>query len=480
MASVFDLINGSYITIFNRAADPAGATFWSQNLGFANINAAAAAQIPPGDFTLADQLGRNFYVAAGTVFDGLYPTTILDSEFINRVYINLGNSPADAAGAAFWGNRLTFLEGQNPGQVARAIVASEIALTLQTFDPTGQPQEAIDRSATYKNKIAVSQAVAGTGNPSFNPASQSLTDPAYAGETNILIGINATDASRTVALSQVAAANAANDPSLMVGQFQTEFNLTPGVDTFEATAAGAVFNAAPALSPLGINNNTLNTLDKLSDTKNDGTLNVITINPSILGGNPALATGVTISGVTTLNITGATGVTSGFEGNVTGLLVENSNNSQGPIRIGGQGQGLHTLLTNINILNYAGPTGSVMNSTIFDATRPTSRKPSTLISRAQLGPPTLPMAVRTSLEFRMMSEVERLPIPTRRTGPGRLPRPTPPTCSWSRTSRTRRAAALAPRRPWFWRAPAISQLARTTRAIGSSCRKLTCRRALAA
>ena len=41
MATVFDLINGSYVTIFNRAADPQGALFWSQNLGFSSIGAAS-------------------------------------------------------------------------------------------------------------------------------------------------------------------------------------------------------------------------------------------------------------------------------------------------------------------------------------------------------------------------------------------------------------------------------------------------------
>ena len=33
MANVNDLVNGGYVTIFNRAADPAGAAFWITTTG---------------------------------------------------------------------------------------------------------------------------------------------------------------------------------------------------------------------------------------------------------------------------------------------------------------------------------------------------------------------------------------------------------------------------------------------------------------
>ena len=71
MATVFDLINGSYVTIFNRAADPQGALFWSQSLGFPSIGAASGAT---ATIAQANQLGANFYAAASTVFNTLYPT----------------------------------------------------------------------------------------------------------------------------------------------------------------------------------------------------------------------------------------------------------------------------------------------------------------------------------------------------------------------------------------------------------------------
>ena len=365
MASAFDLIAGTYVTIYNRAADPAGATFWAQSLGFSSLAAASAANT--GSLALADKLGPNFYAASSSVFNTTYPTSMLDSQFINQVYLNLGGLPADGEGANFWGNRLTVLEATNTQQVARAIVASEIAFVLQTFDPNATGDAKI-RADTYKNKLAVSAAVALTGNPSFNPASQSLSDPAYAGETNVLIGINETDASRNVALSQVSAANAANNPALMTGQFQTAFNLTPNPDTFTAVADNTVFSALPFVQSSGLANNTLNTGDNLTNTFKDASLNY-TASPNGVAANPPFATGVTISGVQTANITNQSGLIAGFQGKVTGLLVENNVNSVAGVQLGGQNQGLNTLLTNINISGYGGANGSVMNSTIFAANK---------------------------------------------------------------------------------------------------------------
>ena len=338
MASVADLIHGSYITIFNRAADPQGALFWSQNLGFTNIGAAAAA---PGSLALADQLGANFYAAAGSVFNTLYPTTIFDSEFIDAVYTNLGNSPADLQGAAFWGNRLMVLEGDNPGnpQLARAIVASEIAFVLQTFDPTGQPQSAIDRSNTYKNKLAVSEAIVATGNPVFNPASQSLTDPAYLGASDILTDINASDASRAAALSQVAAANAANNPALLI-KSNHPLTLTIGVDAFTTSFNDALFSASPAWNLQGQQFNTLNAGDNLQDTGTNGTLHYTAV-ASLLS-NPALAAGVTMNGIANANILNTSAGVAGFSGNIAGLTTAKMlAGSNGNVQLGLASAGLN-------------------------------------------------------------------------------------------------------------------------------------------
>ena len=96
----------------------------------------------------------------------------------------------------------------------------------------------------------------------------------------------------------------------------------------------------------------------------DGTLNQ-TI--SATGINPPLATGVTINGVSKANITNATTATGGFQGNITGLLIENNQLSSSTVQIGAIGQGLKTLLTDINISGFGGTNGAVVNAAILAA-----------------------------------------------------------------------------------------------------------------
>ncbi|MFZ3182249.1 MAG: hypothetical protein WBO09_18720 [Methylocystis silviterrae] len=212
MSSVFDLIAGSYVAIYSRAADPQGALFWANALGYATIADASAAQ---ADLGLADALGPQFYAASSMAFDTLYPNGMLDSDFINDLYINLGGLAPDTGGATFWGNRLTTLEATNGQQVARSILATEIAFTLQTYDPNATGDSKV-RADTYKNKLAVSEAIANTGNPVFNPVSQNSSDPAYAAEVNAVSHVDGTPASLSGWLNQIHVADAANNPVLLL------------------------------------------------------------------------------------------------------------------------------------------------------------------------------------------------------------------------------------------------------------------------
>src|SRR5262249_13852559 len=62
----------------------------------------------------------------------------------------------------------------------------------------------------------------------------------------------------------------------------------------------------------------------------------------------------------------------GFQGSITGLLVENNQNSVAPVTLGATGQGLNTLLTNINISGNGSPAGTDVNTVILavaDATK---------------------------------------------------------------------------------------------------------------
>jgi len=147
---------------------------------------------------------------------------------------------------------------------------------------------------------------------------------------------------------------------------------TPLLNGFTATQAGAVFQAPAFVTALGIAVNTLNSGDNLQDTVGDGTLNLQEVLLTI-GANPPFATNVTMNGIKTLNISNQAadgsidGVPGGFQGNITGLTVENNNGSTASVTLGGTGQGLKTLLTDININAYGGKAGSDLNTVILAA-----------------------------------------------------------------------------------------------------------------
>ena len=145
------------------------------------------------------------------------------------------------------------------------------------------------------------------------------------------------------------------------GSSGSTFTLTPNADVppaFATSTPGAVFNAFPVVSTLGIPNNTLNAGDNLQDTVGDGTLHFTATATSLL---PPLAVGVTLNGIKTLDYIGtfaAPGGVGGFQGNVTGLTVVNDTGSTGGLQLGGVGQGLVTPLTDVNITGY-GPVGGI-------------------------------------------------------------------------------------------------------------------------
>jgi hypothetical protein len=132
------------------------------------------------------------------------------------------------------------------------------------------------------------------------------------------------------------------------------FSLSPSglpvLGGFTATVAGAVFNALPIVTSFGIAVNTLSVGDNLQDTVGDGTFNLTTALLTI-GANPPFATGVTMNGIATANITGQSGAVTGFQGNITGLKTINMLNSLDAVQVGGAGLGLKTLPTNINVTN---------------------------------------------------------------------------------------------------------------------------------
>src|SRR5208337_2659312 len=161
--------------------------------------------------------------------------------------------------------------------------------------------------------------------------------------------------------------------------FSTSPSGTPLLNGFTAKTAGQVFNALPVASSAGLTVNTLNIADNLQDTKLDGTLNFVAVNN--FGGltNPPFATNVTMNGLSTAVITNTINfptsglVVAGFEGSatsfITGLTTVNDASSVNLVQVGGNGLGLKTALTNVNISNYGGPTfafGPEGSASVFD------------------------------------------------------------------------------------------------------------------
>jgi hypothetical protein len=140
--------------------------------------------------------------------------------------------------------------------------------------------------------------------------------------------------------------------------------LTTGVDTpttgFSGgqggtlTQAGSSFTALPGTNSIGLSN-TLNSGDSLQATgaaAGNSTLN-LTVADNTGGGNPPIAAGVTMNGVSTVNITDNAGAAAGFNGSITGLTtatVTALSTPGGGFTLGANaGPGLNTALTTVNL-----------------------------------------------------------------------------------------------------------------------------------
>jgi Domain of unknown function (DUF4214) len=246
--SVYQLINGTYVTIYDRAGDPAGVTY----LATQEAGSVAAAMATPATLTQAAQLGVLFYQATPTTFDAMYAANN-DTQFIEALYNNLGGSNADSAGLTYWLGQLAAAESSGTyanTETARAAIAGEVALDLLTFNAatsslTGSDLAAATaRAAEYANKVAASQSLASTGNTAFNPAAANLSDSAYAGELVIISNITSDPATLAAANVAIAAANAANNPAL----------LTTIVATSTDTGGASTLNFLDGSAPTGPQN----------------------------------------------------------------------------------------------------------------------------------------------------------------------------------------------------------------------------------
>ena len=276
-------ITAVYIAYYDRAPDPAGLQFWTDQL-----NGGRSLEQIATDFSGAAETKAKF-----PFFDA--PDVASPDTFINSIYLNLFGRLPDQAGATFWGDQLAL--GTTPvGEIILAILEG-----AQDAASGGFPD-----SETITNKIDVgldwaqSAIEAGIG-LSNNPIAEEIDgevvvndQAAFDSATSILDGVDETAQSVTDAK---AATDAFIAGAAIAGQ---TFTLTEDTDAgveFVGSAADEVFDAplAPAIDGL-VGAQTLQGPDVL-----DGGAGVDTLNAEL--NNTGITQNPTISGIEVYNLT---------------------------------------------------------------------------------------------------------------------------------------------------------------------------------
>ena len=196
MALTQTQVSQLYVSIFNRASEGNGNTYWQSGADLATV---ATQMLATTD--------------AATYFGSSLDT---NEAFVKRIYLNTLNKTEadDAAGIAHWVNELN--TGTSRGQmVANLVTAATEAANA------GAAQDQFNNRVTVSNYMADTVAAA----PSD-----------YTTSTSFSSGLTVTSDAATVTTAQAAVDDIANP-----GQ---TFSLTTGTDTFTGTAGNDTFNGA--------------------------------------------------------------------------------------------------------------------------------------------------------------------------------------------------------------------------------------------
>jgi hypothetical protein len=126
-ATVENVIDGLYITMFNRIADRSGFEYWAQYV----LETPASARVKIASVATAAKLADGF--AQNEAFDRIYGA-VSEVSFIQTLYVNSGGSGPDAGELNYWLARLSELEKINSRQAARASVVGEFVVAILTWD----------------------------------------------------------------------------------------------------------------------------------------------------------------------------------------------------------------------------------------------------------------------------------------------------------------------------------------------------------
>ncbi|NMM36120.1 MAG: DUF4214 domain-containing protein [Glaciimonas sp.] len=267
-----DQITQLYVSLFNRAPDAGGFSYWVQSY--------ASGQ------SLAN-IAQSFYLSPEG--QATYSGALTNTQFINAFYVNfLGRANPDAGGVAYWVGRLG-QTGATQGAIAAEII-SNVANYVGT-DPVVLSSQAIINA-----KVTVGEYYALTANGNNIATAKS-----------IVAGV--VDA--TTAAAAIAGQTATN------GQIYT---LTTGVDTLVGAAGNDTFNG---VLNAGLTVGTVTPFDSIDGGTGVNTLNIL--DTSGVGTMPAL----TVKNIQTLNISSTAGEIVNTATGYAGLTALNINASAG-------------------------------------------------------------------------------------------------------------------------------------------------------
>jgi hypothetical protein len=330
----------TYVTDLNTPAPPATPTSSPTDIQANLENFPINANPPPANLitdtffrtTVADFVLREFQLAWGVVPTSGSATSQYDA-WVARVIDNPANMTAGGMSAALVGTpQFQSIFGTGATATAATITLlcahAGVAVGPGAMANVGLPMAEVLQNFA-ENSTLVSNA---------------LAEP-VANFQNLLLAGGTAPAGSILSLPGTPGASL----TLTTGADTTTEGFSTGHGA-TATNAGAVFSALPGTNVLGPSN-TLNAGDDLVATgaaAGDSTLNYTAVDTSF--GNPAVAVGVTMTGVSAAVITNLSSGGAGFSGTITGLTTATlAAGSVGEVTLGAGGNGLNTALTTVNI-----------------------------------------------------------------------------------------------------------------------------------
>jgi hypothetical protein len=344
-------LHALYIGCFDRAADPAGLSFWIKA-----IDGGATLDTITDAFAAANEAKELYPYLA-------FPGIVTHNAFISSIYLNLFNRAADADGLKYWSDLLE-AGTVTPGDMIQAItngalttdkaildnkVEAGMYFTLQAATTSGYDYSAADGKAALDGVTADASSV---------PASKAVTNSAVAETAADASSVPASKAVTDSAVAETAAAG------------QT-FTLTTSIDSgskFTGTANDDIFEGAVSGTPALT---TYSASDSIDGGAGTDTLNVTL---------EAAGTAAVVKNVENINvravaavafdagsITGATTIAAA--GGTAALTVDNINSLSTAASVSGQSAGANfnyanSLLTGNNDaanVTVGGVTGGVVS-----------------------------------------------------------------------------------------------------------------------